>query len=62
MHNVVLLEIAAVFAVAFAILGLYRKRRSFLHQERLNAAFERAQAQRANGCVLQGNALIDPNV
>ncbi len=62
MHYVALLEFSAVFAFAFAILGLHRKRRSFLHQERLNAAFERAQAQRANGCVLQGNALIDPNL
>ena len=58
---VALFEIAAVMAVAFAILGLFRKRRIWLRQERLNGAFERAQAQRANGCVLQGNALIDPN-
>ncbi len=62
MHYVALFEIAAVIVVAFAILGLYRKRRTWLRQERLNAAFERAQAQRANGCVLQGNALIDPNL
>ncbi len=60
MHYVALFEIAAVMVVAFAILGLHRKRRVSLRQERLNAAFERAQAQRANGCALQGNALINP--
>ena len=62
MHYVALFEIAAVMAVAFVILALLRKRRIWLRQERLNAAFDRAQAQRANGCVLQGNALINPNI
>ena len=62
MHYVILLEVLAVFAVAFAVLGLHRRRRSSIQQERLTAAFDRARAQRSNGCVLQGNALIDPNV
>ncbi len=62
MQYVVLLEVLTVFAVAFAVLGLHKKRRSSVYQERLTAAFDRARAQRANGCVLQGNALIDPNL
>ena len=61
MYYVYLLEIAAVAAVLVALLGLHKKHRMNVHQERLTAAFERAQAQRTNGSGLQGNALIDPN-
>ena len=58
MPYISIIEFLAAAAVILVMLAIWRQRKASRQQERLAAAFERAQASREYGCGQQGNALI----
>ena len=52
------IEFLVVAAAVLVMLAIWHQRKASRQEERLAAAFERAQASREYGCGQQGNALI----